>query len=920
MSFSSGGSGNKPKFGTIKLGDLKVKPVGSGGFLKTNFQVNNNDKPKPQNDDGEFNGNFNGGFRKPSIQMEQKKQFSNFNVSSFLEKNKANENNTKERENNPSSRKNETFSNYTQKQENSFSATSKNSQQFRKINFDFANGNDNQKPQEGTSFEKRGNFKQSGNNFSGNNGTFRKKNDNFNDRKGDGFSNKGGQYNRFEKNKGGFNDYGKNRGNGFNKDGNKSFSNGQGFRFKSNQVNIKRNSDSKKDSNNFNSFKRKSHGSSGVDKYSINGMLKTMTNDIELDTEMDEVLGNVISVKLSGINTANALQKERKTRVASKEKRQPINFSVPIVREIVIYNDAIVIDELAKQMAISAKELVKLMRSEGVELEDWSGETEIDGDTAELIANSCGHKIKRCYDDENEKEFINNIKGNRTDLKQRNPIVAIMGHVDHGKTTLLDTIRKTSVAEGEAGGITQHIGAYIAKVGDRSITFLDTPGHAAFTKMRARGAQITDIVIIVVSADDGIMPQTIEAINHAKSAGVPIIVAINKIDKPEANIERTENMLLQYEVVPEKLGGDAIVVPISAKNNVNIDKLLNAILLQADVLDLKAHWQGNAEGTVVESKLDKKRGAFVTIIVENGTLEQGDFVVAGSNYGKIKSMFDENGNILKKAFPSMPVEILGLNSTPEAGEKIYAVKSEKEAKGIIEYRQEKEKERTTNATSKSSVSDVLSRIKSGGEVKNEDVSVIVKADTKGSLEAIVGSIGEMKHDNVAVKVIHSGVGFVVENDILLAQSCGAYILTFNVQKCDKKVLELAEKSGVEIRDYKIIYEMFDDIEKLISGKLEPVIKNIVNGLAEVKAIFEISKVGKIFGCAVRSGKINIGSKVGILRNGERIYDTNCTSLRCGKENVKEVQNGKECGIGLEDIKDVHVGDVLEFFTTKEEKR
>ena len=918
MSFNSSGSGNKPKLGTIKLGDLKVKQVNGGGFLKTNFQVNSVDKLKSQNKDKDINSGFSEGFSKQEKTVEQKRQFRNFDVSSFLEKNKIdNENENNNREITSQQKSENSFKNNKKQEIGSTSNANKNVVQFRKMNFNFANDNNTQQNKQEASLSGKSDFKRT--EYNGNNGFFKKKNENFIPRN-NSFNNRGSQYNRFEKSGSSFNSNFTSKDKGYDgKNGNKSFSNSQGFRFKSNQVSIKRNLDQRKD-NNSNSFKRSSRVSSGFDKYSINGMLKTMTNDIELDTEMDEVLGNVISVKLSGINTSNALNKEKKTRTASKNSHNLVHFSTPIVREIVIYNDIISIDDLAKQMAISSKELLKLMRSEGVEVEDTDYKSEIDGDTAELIANSCGHKIKRCYDDENEKDFIQNIKGNRNDLRRRNPIVAIMGHVDHGKTTLLDTIRKTSVASGEAGGITQHIGAYVANVGDRQITFLDTPGHAAFTKMRARGAKITDIVVIVVSADDGIMPQTIEAINHAKSAGVPIVVAINKIDKADANIERTENMLLQYEVVPEKLGGDAIVVPISAKNNINVDKLLNAILLQADVLDLKSHWQGNAEGTVVESKLDKKRGALVTIIVENGTLEQGDFVVAGSNYGKIKSMFDENGNVLKKAFPSMPVEILGLNATPEAGEKIYAVKTEKEAKGIIEYRENKEKERQNNLRAKSSVNDVLSKIRSGNENGKSELPLIIKADTKGSLEAIVGSVSEMKNNDVCVKVIHSGVGFVIENDVLLAQSCGGIILTFNVQKCDKKVLDLAEKSGVEIRDYKVIYEMFDDIEKLISGKLEPVFKNIVNGTAEVKAIFEISKVGKIFGCAVRSGKITLGSKVGILRNGERIYDTNCTSLRCGKENVKEVQNGKECGIGIAEIKDIQVGDVLEFFAVKEEKR
>ena len=701
----------------------------------------------------------------------------------------------------------------------------------------------------------------------------------------------------------------------------KSDNNNNKFFKKSNAVKIKLKDYKKKDKDNEgNVFKKTSHTGSNVDKYSVNGMLKTMSSNIELDTEIDDVLGNVINVKLSGINSANALQKMRKTRVA-KDSTKHQSLNLPIVREIKIYNDEISLTNLAAQMAVSVKDLVKILHKEGIDIDAEEqaniGDTIIDGDTAELIAENCGNKIKRISDNDDENAFKNTIANNRQNLKTRAPIVTIMGHVDHGKTTLLDTIRKTSVASGEAGGITQHIGAYRTKVGDRWITFLDTPGHAAFTEMRARGANVTDIVIIVVAADDGIMPQTEEAISHAKTAGVPIIVAINKIDKPEANIEKTKQMLLQYELVPEDLGGDVMVIPISAKDGKNVDKLLEAVLLQADVLDLKANYDGCAEGIVIESKMDKKRGVLATIIVKEGTLCQGDFVVAGQHCGKIKGMFDENQQMLKTAEPSVPVEILGLGSVPETGDIFYAVKNEKDAKEIVSKRQDKAKQEAQNTKLGISASDMLAQMTGKEMVKK--VSFIIKADTKGSLEAIVNTIIKFENEEVKPNIAHGAVGAVNESDVLLASTCGAKIMTFNTQKTDKKTLDEAEKRNVEIRDYKIIYEMFDDIKDILSGKLKPIIKKEIQGHAEVKAIFEISKVGKIAGCLVKDGKICRGANVAILRNGLCVFETKCDSLKHEKENVKEIQSGQECGIGLEKIEDVKQGDILEFFTTKEEQ-
>lgn len=689
---------------------------------------------------------------------------------------------------------------------------------------------------------------------------------------------------------------------------------------KSSNIKIKLRDGNKKD-NDKQTFKKTANTGGNIDKYSINGMLKTMSNNIELDTEIDDVLGNVISVKLSGINSANSLQKERKIRTSTGNNVPKVNFNQQITRDIKIYNNKISIANLADQMAITAKELVKILQNEGIEVGETEtnafGDIEIDGDTAELIANSYGHKITRLSDDDAENSFISAMQSSRTNVKPRAPIVTIMGHVDHGKTTLLDTIRKASVASREAGGITQHIGAYRTKVGDKWITFLDTPGHAAFTQMRARGAKVTDIVVIVVAADDGIMPQTEEAINHAKTAGVPIIVAINKIDKPDANIERTKQMLFQYGLVPDDLGGDVMVIPISAKEGKNIDKLLEAILLQAEMLELTAAYDGIPDGFIIEAKMDKKRGALATLIVKEGILSQGDFIIVGEQYGKIKGMFDENGKMLKTAEPSVPVEILGLNAVPNAGEIFYAVKNEKDVKEILLDRQEKAKLNAQNKKSGSSSADLLSRLK--GEDKVKKIAFIIKADTKGSLEAIINTIEKFENNEVKLKVAHSAVGAVTENDVLLASTCNSFIMTFNVQKPDKKVSDMAEKNNINIRDYKIIYELFDDIKDILSGKLKPVITKTIQGRAEVKMIFEISKVGKIAGCLVKDGTIVRGANVAIVRNGDVILETKCNSIKHGKENVKEIQSGQECGIGIDDISNVKPGDILEFFTTKEEK-
>ena len=575
-------SNNDKKIGTITFNNLnfngkKVDFSNIKSFSNNSGELRKNEFKKPQ-----FNTQNNNTTSSTGTNIKSENQLRKFDFS-YLKKDKEQSN-----ENTTQNQKNEN-------QNNDFKNRINTRDQFRKPTLSFQSQQNNTNKQENQNGNKQ------------NNNGFQKQNQNqFNNNK------------KFGNDKKFFNNNDKQN----NQNNSKKFDKNSNFFKKSSQVKVKLKQDVKKDFAK-QTFKKTTNTGSNIDKYSINGMLKTISNNIELDTEIDDVLGNVISVKLSGINSSNSLQKERKVRGASnKSNKQQVNFITPIVRKIEIYNNKISLSSLADQMAISVKELCKLLKSEGITIDTFGkdiGNIEIDGDTAEIVAESCGHIIKRISDNDTENNFIAEVQKTRTDIRQRAPIVTIMGHVDHGKTTLLDYIRKSSVASGEAGGITQHIGAYRTKVRDKMITFLDTPGHAAFTEMRARGAKITDIVIIVVAADDGIMPQTEEAISHAKNSGCPIIVAINKIDKPEANIEKTKQMLFQYELVPEELGGDVIVVPISAKEGRNIDKLLDAILVQAEVLELKASYNGIPEGFVVEAKMDKKRGALATVIVKEVT-------------------------------------------------------------------------------------------------------------------------------------------------------------------------------------------------------------------------------------------------------------------------------------------------------------
>ena len=538
----------------------------------------------------------------------------------------------------------------------------------------------------------------------------------------------------------------------------------------------------------------------------------------------------------------------------------------------------------------------------------------IDYETAELVSNEFGvqleKKIAATAEEQLQSKFVE-LEDDENNLEKRPPIVTVMGHVDHGKTSLLDAIRKTNVVSGEAGGITQSIGAYTTKVGGRTITFIDTPGHAAFTAMRARGAQITDIAILVVAADDGIMPQTIEAINHIKAAKVPMIVAINKIDKQEANIDRVLKELADHGVLPEEWGGDTICVPIAAKMGKNIDKLLEMILLVADVQELKANPNRNAVGTIIESRLDKGKGPIASVLVQNGTLKVGDTVVSGIAFGRIRAMMDENGKAVKRATPSTPVQILGLDAVPESGDRLTVV-DEKMKNQIIAERKNKIKESKIKSQTAVSIDDFFNKVNEG---QLKTLNIIIKADVQGSVEALKASLVDLKNDEAKIVSVHNAVGNITESDILLAQASNAIIVGFNV-KCEGKAKALAEKNNVDFRNYSVIYECIDDMKYALKGMLAPKYEDKYVGLVEVRQIFKISSVGTIAGCYVSSGKVVRNAKVHIIRNNKQIGEAEIESLKQQKNEAKEVGKGFECGIKLKDFDDIQEFDQYEIYVSE----
>jgi translation initiation factor IF-2 len=547
----------------------------------------------------------------------------------------------------------------------------------------------------------------------------------------------------------------------------------------------------------------------------------------------------------------------------------------------------------------------------------------IDFETASKVAEKYGKVVKMEGAEEEEtllEKELEEAPDREEDLKPRPPIITVMGHVDHGKTTLLDYIRNTNVAEREAGGITQHIGASVVEVdtseGRKKLVFLDTPGHEAFTAMRARGAQVTDIAILVVAADDGVMPQTIEAINHAKAAGVPIIIAINKIDKPGSNPERVKQELTQYGLIPEDWGGDTIMVPVSAKTGQGVDELLEMIALQAELMELKANPDKKARGVVLEAKLDKKRGPVATFLVQSGTLKVGDAVVAGLYAGKIRAMFDDKGNPVKEAGPSIPVEVLGLDGVPLAGDKFVVVKDEKTARKIAEKRQELARESALEREKKVSLEELFAQVQQG-DIK--ELKVVLKADAQGSIEAIRKSLEELSTDEVKVKIIHAGVGPITENDVMLAAASNAIVIGFNVRP-DSAARKAAEQEKIDVRTYRVIYDIVDEIKKAMQGLLAPEEKEVYLGSAEVRATFKIKGVGTVAGCYVKDGVIRRNANVRLVRDGVVIYEGKIASLKRFKDDVREVQAGYECGIGLENFNDIKVGDVIECYTIEEVAR
>ena len=578
-------------------------------------------------------------------------------------------------------------------------------------------------------------------------------------------------------------------------------------------------------------------------------------------------------------------------------KKTPLTVKIP---------DEISVGELASRMKKTGAEVVKCLMKNGVMA---SLSQLIDFDTAAIIAEEMGCKVEKEVVVTIEEKLIDTAEDKAEDLVPRAPVVVVMGHVDHGKTSLLDYIRHAHVAAGEAGGITQHIGAYQVEVQGKPITFLDTPGHEAFTAMRARGAMITDIAILVVAADDGIMPQTVESINHAKAAEIPIIVAINKMDKPEANPERIKQQLTEYGLVAEEWGGDTIICPISAKTGMGIDNLLEMVTLTAEVAELKANPNRAAQGTVIEARLDKGRGPVATLLVQNGTLHQGDIIIAGTAVGRVRAMVDDKGGRLTDAGPSVPVEITGLSEVPGAGNTFNAVADERLARELVEQRKEEAKAKANAPIQKVSLEDLFSQIQAG-EVK--DLNIIVKADVQGSAEAVKSSLEKLSNDEVRVRVIHSGVGAISESDVMLAATSKAIIVGFNVRP-DAAARDSAARSNVDMRMYRVIYDAINEVEAAIKGMLAPKFKEVDLGRAEVRNVFRITGVGMVAGCYVTEGKVQRGAQMRLLRDNIVIYDGAIASLQRFKDSVKEVAQGYECGITFEKFQDIKVGDVIEAF-------
>ena len=606
----------------------------------------------------------------------------------------------------------------------------------------------------------------------------------------------------------------------------------------------------------------------------------------------------------------NFRDKEKEKERLAMEKLKKLNFEKAKKQQLVVHiPDEISVSELASRLKVTAAEVVKRLMMLGVMA---NVNMVIDYDTAYLVADELGAKVEKEVVVTIEERLFDEAEDAPENLETRSPVVVVMGHVDHGKTSILDAIRHTNVTTGEAGGITQHIGAYRVNINGKDITFLDTPGHAAFTAMRARGAMATDIAILVVAADDGIMPQTVEAIYHAKAAGIEIIVAINKMDKHTANPDAVKQELTKYELVPEEWGGDVICVPVSALTRMGIEELLENVLLVAEMKELKANPNRRAKGVIIEAKLDRGRGPVATVLVQNGTLNSGDIVIAGTSVGRVRAMTDENGRKVNKAGPSVPVEITGLAEVPEAGDEFAAVEDERMARELAEQRKAKLKEDAFKANSKANLDDLFAQIAEG--VK--ELNIIIKADVGGSAEAVKQSLVKLSNDEVKVKVIHSAVGGINEGDVMLADASNAIIVGFNVRP-DKTAIDSAEEKGVDIRTYRIIYECIDEITAAMKGMLAPTFKEVVLGHAEVRQTIHVPNVGTIAGSYVQDGKVTRNSEIRVVRDGIVIFEDKISSLKRFKDDAKEVLQGFECGIGLEKFNDIKVGDILEAYEMQE---
>ena len=618
------------------------------------------------------------------------------------------------------------------------------------------------------------------------------------------------------------------------------------------------------------------------------------------DSVKDVRGGNQKLKKQNSQQDNSRFNKNNHKKQAQPIKKQPVSITIP---------DEISVGELASRLKVTAGEVVKRLMLMGMMV---TVNQVIDYDTAFLIADELGAIATKEVVVTIEERLFDESEDTEENLAPRAPVICVMGHVDHGKTSLLDAIRNTSVTTGEAGGITQHIGAYRVKVNGKDMTFLDTPGHEAFTAMRARGAQATDIAILVVAADDGIMPQTIEAINHAKAAGIDIVVAINKMDKPAADPETVKQELTKYDLVPEEWGGDVICVPVSAKTHKGIDDLLENVLLVAEVKELRANPNRRAKGIVIEAKLDKGRGPVATVLVQNGTLHNGDIVIAGTAVGRVRAMTDHNRKPVKEATPSVPVEIIGLADVPQAGDEFNAVENEKMARELADQRRSKAKEEVFKANARANLNDLFNQISEG--VK--DLNVIVKADVGGSAEAVRASLEKISNEEVKVRVIHSAVGGITEGDVMLAAASNAIIVGFNVRP-DKSAIDSAERQSVEIRTYRVIYECIEEITAAMKGMLAPKFREVVLGHAEVRQTIHVPNVGTIAGSYITDGKVTRASQIRVVRDGIVIFEDKISSLKRFKDDAKEVAQGYECGVGLEKFNDIKLGDVLEAFVMEE---